>query len=185
MSDQGEAMVQKLVDHHLWVDLAHSNDLQVAKIVPMMIEKRLPLLVTHTSLREHYAAERALSPMIIRGIQQVSGMVGLLPSDQVLNVDSEPCYSGLSLYRKEFKSLAESIGDDRITVGTDSNAPLSNLSPICETKPNQILSQFEQTGYRNYDDLPSLAGAMSPGPDWEPKVIDRFLKEWEKIRPSR
>ncbi len=181
LTEEGKLWIQKLIANKIWIDFAHANDLQVEGILPLLKAAALPLLVTHTALREHFPAERGLSPEITQAIRKgQDGLIGLIPSEDMIRSpgSQESCSGGLSRFREEIQSLMSLIGEHRVTLGSDANAPLRGLSPPCE-------SPEWREGYAQYGKISELTAYLHPRSDqWNQAVLEHFLDLWEKVRPS-
>ncbi len=172
VSDLGMELIESLMRKQVWVDLSHANDLAIERLIPVMRERNLPILVTHTAVRSGFRAERGLSPTLVREIRAgLDGVVGLIPSEEMLQpeTDRHGCQSGLTAFRKTHESLKLEIGAHRVALGSDANAPLQGLSPPCE---NPSIA-----GYFEYAHLSTLVRT-------DRRVIDHFLQLWDRVRPG-
>jgi microsomal dipeptidase-like Zn-dependent dipeptidase len=172
ISELGLELIGALIQKQVWIDFSHANDLTVERLIPLLRERNLPILVTHTASRDSFPAERGLSETLIREIRGKSdGIVGLIPSEEMIRVESAEngCRSGVSTFRKAFDSLRAELGEHRVALGSDANAPLQGLSPPCDAP--------SEPGYAEYAHIPSLVR-------YEPKVLEHFLTLWQRVRPD-
>jgi microsomal dipeptidase-like Zn-dependent dipeptidase len=172
ISERGKELIDSLIRKQVWVDFSHASDLTVENLIPVMRDRHLPILVTHTASRDSFPAERGLSPSLIHEIRSdLDGMVGMIPSEEMLHTetDGHGCKSGVTAYKKAFQALKLELGAPRVAFGSDANAPLQGLSPPCDQPSNP--------GYAEYAHLPSLVH-----PD--PTVLEHFLTLWERVRPD-
>ena len=182
----GRTLTQNLMTHKVWIDLSHANDMETSELLPEFKAHKLPILITHTGLREIYPAERAVSPGTIVYLSKNGGMIGLIPSDDFLLelAPGKSCYSGLEELKAEFQRVGNAVGFEKVTLGTDINAPLRGLSPSCNhASGGAIKSVLEQKGFFDYEDFTDLTAYLSPEPHWNEQVLDEFLKNWERVRP--
>ncbi len=172
VSELGKELIESLIQKQVWVDFSHASDLTVEGLMPVMRDRHLPILVTHTASRDGFPAERGLSPLLIRAIRtDLDGIVGMIPSEEMLQseTDEHGCKSGVNTFRKTFQSLKLELGEPRVTLGSDANAPLQGLSPPCDLHSGP--------GYAEYAHLSSLVQS-------DPKVLEHFLHLWDRIRPG-
>ena len=172
VSELGKALIESLIQKQVWVDFSHASDLTVEGLMPVMRDRNLPILVTHTASRDGFPAERGLSPSLIRAIRtDLDGIVGMIPSEEMIHseTDEHGCKSGVNTFRKAFQALKLELGEPRVTLGSDANAPLQGLSPPCNPPSGP--------GYAEYSHLPSLVQT-------DPKVLEHFLTLWERVRPG-
>jgi microsomal dipeptidase-like Zn-dependent dipeptidase len=172
VSPLGIELIEELIQKQVWIDLSHAPDLTVERLIPIFRNRNLPILVTHTATRDGFPAERGLSPALINEIRShTDGMVGLIPSQEMVRFEKTDadCRSGVSAYRREMEALKRELGEQRVAIGSDANAPLQGLSPPCDAPSSP--------GYAEYGHLAGLVGH-------DRRVIDHFLTLWEKIRPD-
>lgn len=165
----------------------------------------LPLLITHTQLRKFKPMERALGEREIRYILEHDGIIGLIPSQFMLEkawtdaqVETDApsaakgltCISSLDLFESAVESAIQLLkSPKRIALASDINAPLDGLSPGCATDPS-ILNDPEQLdlhrkGYYRYSQWNELIKRVSPDSirylEWNRMNLEHFLSLWEKI----
>ena len=211
--------MEELMKRHVWIDAAHSNELQIQTIIEKHdkgIESSgpLPLLVTHTQLRDFYPVERGLGSLEINYIKKNDGIVGIIPSQKMMSnalkqasidaMKSNPeeanatsaghgltCISGLDIFKKTVAYAIATLGSpERVTLSSDINAPLDGLSPGC----GEAVSQNENALNTDQFDLHrrgyytySQWNTLTKFVDpngWADQSLEHFLFLWEKIRKS-
>jgi microsomal dipeptidase-like Zn-dependent dipeptidase len=177
LKPKGLSLIESAMKKKVWIDFSHSNDIESAELLLMMSATRKPLLVTHTFSREILPAERGIRESELQYLQKYGGIIGLMPSDDYLPPRSKTakCHSGITMLREEVKRLALKIGPEKVTLGSDINAPLQGLSPECDSP--------ETDGFYRYEQIHPLMNSIAPISDWDSKTTEAFLAAWEKIRP--
>ena len=186
----GEILIQNLMKRHVWIDLAHANELEVSNLLLLFEEKKLPLLVTHSQIRDTYPAERGVSDLEINYLLKHDGMIGLLPSDDMLN---EPmpgekkgaCTSGLARFKETFQLTRERVGRLKVALGSDVNAPITGLSPLCEPVSGRAPNELERLGYHTYAQWGELSDYVSEDPKWNTEIIEKFLGLWGELKVGK
>lgn len=184
MKEAGKVLVQKLIQNQVWIDLAHANEKTITELIPLLEEHHLPLLTTHTSTRDYFSAERGLGDLEINYIKKHDGIVGLIPTQDMIEKEKinlfSNCQSGLVAFRKEVRDLISKIGLERVALGSDANAPLAGLSPECGSGNSTLL----QKGFYDYSQWEDLYTYVSPDSLWPKLNLEHFLKLWAQVRPS-
>ena len=179
----GRDLVSRLLEHRVWVDMAHANILEQRELLPEFKKRGIPLLVSHTPLQSHFSAERSLSSIEMEYLKTTGGIVGLIPSDDYLEGgQTGPCFSGLLEFKKQIQELEQRIGKYKVMIGSDFNSPLKGLSAACGAREGEILGVFESTGFFRQDQFKSLSDFVGSDPDWTRSTEEAFLSNWEKIR---
>lgn len=187
MTGDGRVLIDSLFKHKVWIDLAHANDLEIGELLPDLIKRKLPILVTHTSPREIYPAERGLPTEVMNAIIDHDGMIGLIPTGDMMKKSwtGSSCFSGLIEFRQSVREMIKVLGPERVVLGSDINAPLEGLSPVCDVKPGQILSPLEERGFYLYTQWHALAQYVSPDTSWSEKSLKHFIKLWKRVVQSK
>ena len=179
----GRDLVSRLLEHRVWVDMAHANALERRELLPEFQKRGIPLLVSHTPLESHFPAERSLSSIEMEYLKTTGGIVGLIPSDDYLEGgQTGPCFSGLLEFKKQIQALEQRIGKNKVMIGSDFNSPLKGLSAACGAREGEILGVFESTGFFRQDQFKSLSDFVGSDPDWTRSTEEAFLSNWEKVR---
>jgi len=197
LKESGEIMVQKLIDRKVWIDLAHSSDQAQRKIIPMLEKAGQPLLYSHTVLRHHFKAERGIADWQLDAVQKSGGIIGLMPSAEMLvgtEVDLKICPSmciseklkictGGSIYAfaTHYVQVATKIGAGATVLGSDFNGGISHLEPpSCPTG-----TDFDKVGLWNISQTGLLWNALKKlgAPVAQPPQdqVTTFLNAWAKV----
>ena len=184
----GDLLIRNLLARKVWIDLAHANEMEVREILPELEAKHLPLLITHTQIREVFPAERGVGNLETDYLTKNGGMIGLMPTEDYIahGMKAPPsgCNEGIAFFRDIFQYTQKRLGEGHVALGSDSNAPIQGLSPRCKTaisKDSQ--SELEQKGYMNYLQWNELGDYISQDVNWNTKIIEAFLSTWERVRP--
>ena len=191
MKGEGRGLLDKLAARKVWIDAAHANEMTLMDLLPFLAEKKLPYLVTHTQFRKYYKAERGISEEEIQFIKTHDGMVALIPSEDLLSYlhsdSTATCTSGLDTFKESIAYGASLLGAERITLGSDINAPLNGLSASCTTVVGSNTHDLSKKGFYTYSQWPELARFIAPHPltatQWNQQTLAQFLKLWRSIRP--
>ncbi len=184
----GYGLIDRLISHHVWIDVSHANEITIQELVPIFDKNNLPLMVSHTQIREVYPAERGLGQPEIDYIKKQDGIIGLLPTDDMLKIFPEqsvdaPCKSGLANFKYAVKIAINTLGQERVALGSDTNSPIVGLSPECASEPGRILTAFEKEGFYTYSQWGELNDYVSPNLEWQKQTLSHFLKLWRRVRP--
>ncbi len=183
----GDLLIRTLLDRKVWIDLAHANEMEVREVLPQLSAKHLPILVTHTQIREVFPAERGVGQMEVDFLTKNGGIIGLMPTEDFI-VDSKVpapsgCNKGIAYFKDIFQYAQKRLGDSHVALGSDSNAPLAGLSPHCKSDSSSKFNRLEVTGYVNYNQWNELGDYVSDDMNWNSRIIESFLSAWEKVRP--
>lgn len=185
LSPWGKVMLRKLAQHHVWIDLSHASDQAQRDIRELNL--RQPALYTHTVLRKYHQAERGISQEQIQWIKESSGILGIMPSPQMLEgtpttKDCEESIEALSLQYKEF---AQILDPSQIMFGSDTNGAIPHLSSRCLDSRFAEKYQLTQSGFWNISHSSILWKALrntgAPVPIDLQITVNRFLNTWDKI----
>lgn len=215
LSAKGNQIVDELMYRNVWLDLAHANDIEIHSILekythgtPTSGAQALPLLVTHTQLRKYFPTERGLGDLEIDYVRKHDGIIGLIPTQQMMPVamknaeaealrkhpeDSEKasaaqgmsCISSLDVFRTTFLHTIQLLGHaNRVSLASDVNAPLDGLSPACGEAPagDPAMLDLHRRGYYSYSQWNALTKFVTP-PESADRALEHFLKLWERVRP--
>ena len=195
LTDVGRAMAHSLIDRGVWLDLAHASDAAQTELLPMLEKAGHVPLYTHTVLRTHHPAERAVSDTQLGHVKRLGGIVGLMPSEDMLkgtSVASEfcpaeqcpsGCQGGAHALATQYRDLASRIGAESIALGSDYNGGIPHLRPSCGTG-----TALDQQGMWNIGQASEVWAAMiklgAPVPP-QGKRVAQFLEAWKKITPQK
>lgn len=193
LTDAGRSMIGKLVARGIWIDLSHSSDASQRDILPIMGRAGQPILYTHTILREDFRAERAISGPQLARVAESRGIVGLLPSEDMLRgtpVDPRfcpgaclgHCAGGLAAFLTQYHRLIEAVEPrGAVMIGSDIDAPLAFLKPSCP-------KDGDPHGLWNYAQLSRIREALQGAGLLDERtlregMVPRFLEAWARVRP--
>ncbi len=181
LTKRGEWLIGALVKRGVWIDYAHASDATQAAIRKLSSQ---PLLYTHTMLRKYYRAERGISSGQLKLVTERGGMIGLLPSEDMLRgteVSAELCApacpwceGGVPALLQQFSEIAHVVGPASLALGSDINAPLQLIKPECGGR----------LGFNEYSDLARLWEVLRTRARYRSgEALERFLSLWAKVRP--
>ncbi len=186
----GTELIEKLITRNVWIDVAHQNELDLRSVLPTLADANLPLLVTHTQLRKFFTAERGLGDAEMDYIYKHDGIVGLIPTEFMIDQWPDPrCKSGMDTFRETVRFASKALGPQRVTLGSDINAPLNGLSPSCapSLNPDPFTADIAKSGFYTYSQWSELAHYVAPEPlkfdEWNQKTVGHFLELWKRVRP--
>lgn len=184
LTSDGRALILKLMERHVWIDLAHASDLSSKEITAKLEESHLPLLYTHAMLRKFHRAERGITEEELSRIARSGGIAGLMPSEEMLAgaPRSAACPSALSALATEYGEFAKALGSENVMMGSDYNGGVPHLAPGCNSG-----TSIDREGLWNMGQIPDLWTGLknlgAPIPQPLTKQADRFIASWSKIRP--
>lgn len=195
MTKKGAWLLDELIQRQVWIDLTHGSDLFIAAAMEKIKAANQPLLFTHTAIRHYYQAERGLAQWMIAEIKNHGGMVGLVPSEEMILDTKTPeilcpkgcfnCSQGFRALYAQFLELSEIIGPNNVALGQDFNGGIPHLSPDLCAPADEI---DEKAGYFLYSQAQNLnQKANSLG--FTQKLFSEssaktFLAHWTKVRKS-
>ena len=189
---EGKKLAKALIDRGVWIDLTHASDTAQNDLISLMTAAGHPLLYTHTSLRDYFRAERAVSRPQLEAVQRSGGIVGIMPSEQMLEgtpiPDSAclchaPCEGGLEALVIQYNKMSEILKTpSNIAMGTDFNGGIPHLKPSCKTG-----TSLDQEGLWNIGQMKDLWKAMKTAgahlPKYQDQSVKTFLSAWERVLP--
>ena len=175
LSSDGRKMIEALLKRKVWIDLAHSSDETQRTLIPMLEQAGQPLLYTHTAIRDLFRAERSISKSQLEEVRKTGGMIGLIPSEGMLEVpEQKDCDSSMRALAEEFVAASKIIGPDAVTIGSDINAPLKGIHAC-------------GSDYITYEQVPKLWNDLvklgAPIPEPAGKLSEHFLSAWARVNP--
>jgi microsomal dipeptidase-like Zn-dependent dipeptidase len=171
LTERGRWLVKTLAERKIWIDLSHASDASHAEIAAILAKHKQPLLHTHTSLRRFKQSERAISESQLQEIAASGGMIGLIPSTEMLG--KPPGFATLSA---SFDEAVKVLGEDGVTIGSDLNSGLKRLPP------HQLLGdKLKNSGFSDIGHTAELWKALKRTGT---SPVARFLGAWKKVRPQ-
>ena len=184
LTDRGFKLAQALLKRGIWIDLAHSSDVSQEALIPLLKNAGHPLLYTHTVLRNFHQAERGISEKQLLEVKNTQGIVGLMPSEEMLEgtqVPNDSCTGGVVALGVQYEHIAGIIGSASTVLGTDYNGGITHLKPGCATE-----TSLDQYGLYNISQTKEIwialqkLGVHTPVP--LSSSVDRFLNAWGSVR---
>jgi len=193
MTEKGKWLAQELIKRKVWIDLTHASDHFIRDILPMLEKANQPLLFTHTALRKYYKAERGLSNWAIKKMKTLGGVVGLVPSEEMLINTNVPkahcpktckkCMGGIPALTTQYNELANKIGNINIALGSDFNGGITHLKP---SKCAHLTDLDDKKGLWSAAQTPNIWKAMKMLGANLPKQSSasalQFFNQWKKVR---
>ncbi len=191
VSPKGMEVVGKLIDRRVWIDLSHAPDRALEQMFPLLRKAGQPLLVTHGSLRRYLPAERAISDSNLRAVAESHGILGLMPSEDMMVGTVVPakycpkgctCRGGIFALATHYSDAVEVLGADSVALGSDYNGGIRHLPPTGCPIGDPVL---EKEGYYLMAHTPHLWAGLrklgAPVPNDLNVTVDAFLTAWEKV----
>jgi microsomal dipeptidase-like Zn-dependent dipeptidase len=184
LTDDGRKMAEKLMNHGVWIDLAHASDASTRELIPLIRARGEPLLVTHTTLRRFLGAERGMADWELEEVKRSAGIVGLMPAVEFLE-GTEPLAKGCEgtylALAEQYRQVASALGPESVMLGSDYNGGVEHLSPACKSQTG-----LDEKGLWNISLVPevwkALGNAKAPVPVPLEKMTDRFLSAWARVK---
>ena len=149
------------------------------------------MLVTHTTLRRYLHAERAAPDWQFEAIKRSGGVVGLVPSEEMLEGTllpagacgtgcSQPCAGGIHALAQQWREVAAMVPAEAIALGSDYSDGINHLHPACP-----VGTELDAAGLWNI----GLAGAVwdsleklgAPVAHPRRRILDHFLTAWGRV----
>ena len=188
LTARGRAWAERLIQKGFWLDLAHSSDQSLRDLEPILTQYKQPWLMTHTSHRDYHGAERATPRWQIEKVRETGGILGILPSPQMLasskleatnpGCPSDlPTAGGFESYIAHQALLARTLPWEAIQIGSDFNAPILAIQPFCSAE-----KEFAEQGYWNYAQTGAFLKALHARvPEQNPaRWPEAFARAWER-----
>ncbi len=191
LTEEGRKMADSLARRGVWLDLTHASDASQRQLLALQEELGHPPLYTHTVLRGHYRAERALADWQVAAVRERKGYVGLMPAQDMLQGTPghceegchSPCDGGLHALARHYSELATSIDPDSIALGSDTNGGVEHLPPTCKTG-----TVLDREGFWNIGQTAEVWRALravgAPVPASLAGSVDRFVDAWSRVKPA-
>lgn len=118
LTDAGDALVRRVFDDQALVDVAHASDAAFDAIARIALEKKAPLVDSHTGVRALVAIDRNLDDARLRVIAQSGGVVGIdLHSGHVSPVPGEA--ATMEDVANHVEHAVRVAGIDHVAIGSD------------------------------------------------------------------
>lgn len=172
LSPLGRTMTEKLVARKVWIDLAHASDQSYAPLRDLFSARGIPLLYTHTSLRKHLGAERGISAAQLADVASSGGVVGLMPSEEMLAGTPSDCDGTMARLRAQVAEMGAILPEDSLVLGSDTNGGIPHLSPGCGLGPE---------GFWNIGQTSEVWSQLKPDARSDQAAL-RFLCAWARAQ---
>lgn len=181
LTPSGLAMAAELMKRKVWIDLAHASDHSAEQLIDRYETNHLPLLFTHTSLRKYLKAERGIAEWQITKVKTQDGMIGLMPcEDMLIGVPSLRCNDGFWSWIQQFNELADSLGSESVTLGTDYNGGINRLKKTCAP----AMDSFDEKGFWNIGQATRIWNEFQKNGAKirdNSSMDDKFLRLWARV----
>lgn len=163
LTPDGFSLAEKLMQHHVWIDLTHSSEQTVKDLQPLLKKYHQPWLFTHTMGRKVHAGERSLSDTFLTEVKNTQGMIGIIPSyDMIDDASKKDCSKNITLLKTEIERLQKLSSPEQVVWGTDINSPYRGLP--CE--------------FQNLNDWGQLKLKLNLKPNSQ---VKSFIERWQKV----
>jgi microsomal dipeptidase-like Zn-dependent dipeptidase len=197
LTDRGRALAHKLIDRGVWIDVAHASDESARELIAMDETAGLPVLITHTTLRRYLRAERAAPEWELEAVARSGGVVGLVPSEEMLEGTvlpagacgagcDQPCQGGIHALAQQWRDVAALVPSAAIALGSDYSDGISHLHPACP-----VGTELDAAGLWNIGQAGAVWTSLEKlgAPVARPRaaILDHFLEAWSRVThfPSR
>jgi microsomal dipeptidase-like Zn-dependent dipeptidase len=190
LTEKGVALARTLIRRGVWLDLAHSSDASQRTLLELLREANHPALYTHTSLRAYKPQERSISAEQLEAARTTQGIVGLMPSEDMIGETPGPCApgcagaceGGVAGLATQYREVASRIGGASTVLGSDYNGGVRHLKPSCGTG-----TSLDREGLWNIGQVAELWKALrahgAPVPERLGATVTRFLDAWSRVKP--
>jgi membrane dipeptidase len=157
LTELGHAVVRRMVEVGMAIDVAHSSDATAQDILEVAKSEHVPVLFTHAGARALHPMERNLTDEMAQQVARTGGIIGVtLFRDFVADVPEAARWKGFEEGTCDevvahWKHFVDRVGPDAVVLGSDWNGMVTRSKPggAC---PN---------GLRTTADLPSLYTALA------------------------
>lgn len=183
LTEKGRAMARALVQRHVWIDLAHASDQSQRDLVSILGPEKIPLLYTHTVLRRFFKSERAITDDELKEVKESNGIIGLMPSDDMLvgtPLSSGSCQDrqgSIDALTLQMREAVLALGPSRVALGSDYNGGVRHLHSSCHTGT----SLDEKAGLWNIGQSRDVWRALGANAE---DVTKHFLEAWGQVQAS-
>lgn len=126
LSPLGRAVVERMMDLGMLIDLAHASDATVADVLALTEARRVPVVISHAGARALLPLERNVSDAVARRVVEGGGLVGVTLFDgQTVTPVPHPLPRGVAGTCDDvvahWKHLADVVGAEHLALGSDLN----------------------------------------------------------------
>ena len=116
LTDHGRALVRRLDERRVFVDLAHIHPRGFWDAVEVH-DKSLPLIVTHTGVSAVKPHWRNLDDAQVKAIAESGGTIGIMLQRSFLDRPGGPTDGAMVI--EHLEHVIECVGEDFVSIGTD------------------------------------------------------------------
>jgi len=198
LSSQGFALIGKLLDRGVWLDLSHASDRSQEAILPLIEARGQPVLYTHTILRKYHGAERGVSARQLAAVARTQGVLGLMPAADYLNGVPEPssgCFNRADAFVLQYQALTAVLGPQSVMIGSDTNGGISHLPPNCAAAGagtpggHSPVNSVDREGYWNISQSRDLwqwlVGRKAAAFSTPEATVRHFIDAWKRAEAGR
>lgn len=171
LSEIGKEVFKVLLEKKVWIDLSHSSKPALEYFLQIKPDG-YPLLMTHTVLGKYYGTERGVDENFLKMLVNEPGLIGLLPSTEMLvgtpQGNSSDCQKNNPFFI-QWNEIQSLIGSQKIYLGSDLNSPIPFMPNSCPGQKDWVTAA----------DLSRLIK------DENSSSTAYFLKMWKIARPER
>lgn len=193
LSEFGKVWVERLIKYKVWIDLSHASDQSQSDLIPLLARAKQPHLFTHTVMRKFHGAERGISSDQLLRVKETQGIVGLMPSEEMLEgtiqtegksesfVEGESCSQGFRAFAKQYDEISEVLGSSEpVMIGSDTNGGIPHLGSGCAHGLSTDKEGYWNIG-QTHEVWKALEKESQKVPHPKSKMVDRFLRAWNHV----
>lgn len=165
LSEFGKALVKKLNQVGIIVDLAHVNDPGILDACEI---SQKPVIVSHTGLKGIYPHKRNLGDQALKAVAHTGGLVGIMFGTNFLSAVKSKANSDILLNHIDY--AVQCVGEDHVAIGSDFDGWIASIP----------------TDMRGADSLPVLIAKMENLGYSEERIRkilgENFIRVWREVK---
>lgn len=123
LTDFGRALVERMNDVGMLVDLSHANERTMADTIA---HSRAPVIISHTGCDAVYAHERNTSDANLRALADTGGVVGICQLRPFLTAEKS---DNLHAYFDHIDHAVQACGVEQVCIGSDRDHRVIEMTP--------------------------------------------------------
>jgi membrane dipeptidase len=123
LTDFGRALVERMNDVGMLVDLSHANERTMADTIA---HSRAPVIISHTGCDAVYAHERNTSDANLRALADAGGVVGICQLRPFLTAEKS---DNLHAYFDHIDHAVQVCGVEQVCIGSDRDHRVIEMTP--------------------------------------------------------
>lgn len=123
LTDFGRAVVKRMVEKHMIIDLAHASE-QVDRDVLAMVDG--PVIVSHTGIHSECPHHRNIPDDLIKAVADRGGLIGIGFWDEAV---CDPSPAGIA---RAIKAAIAVAGEDHVALGSDFDGAVTTTFDVSE-----------------------------------------------------